>query len=228
MLRSVCATALFAVFCCGCVPTTQVVSRSVRFDKSANADIKSIALINIEEPRRIRMCERTFTGLKTCEQIEAAEVDGTYAEQLGNMIAAKLQRNGYRVERIARPERKKLVASQIDYSRLPTQANAILDVDLNASYFGFILGKDDTYRPSVIVVAKLTKRGAQAPVYIQNFDCQRVAGGDQSVQCPANPMWAFPPVDHMTVRDSTEARVQQTFTGVFEFISDRITNDLSR
>lgn len=227
MRISAVAAALFAAAVVACVPTTELVSKKVGFDKTAHPDLKSVALLSIAEPRHIHMCEYSFTGLNRCEELEANEVDAHYGAQLSAMIAAKLQRIGYRVERIARPTLKKGV-SQIDYAKLETRASAILDVNLNAPYFGFVLGKDSAYRPSVLVTTKLMKRGVGTPVYTQAFDCQQIAGGDQSIVCPAKPEWTFPPVDHMTVRDSTEPRVQQTITGVFEFISDRIASDLSK
>jgi hypothetical protein len=215
------------------------------FDPSANASIKKIAVLPVTEPREMRVVNLGGVGGSfglLGMAIDAAEQERktgefmrvmtgqqvTVGKHLTRTIEAELKKQGYVVtvlsSRYGVIDPGAPADEEVDYSRIDTDADAILHVWFGA--VGYISPPTSMdYTPQMWAAARLVHAKIKSQLYFQSFAYQNINATAEAIHDITPPGYAYRDFDLLMARSSEAAQGLKTGAGE---IGARIANDLSK
>jgi hypothetical protein len=188
------------------------------FDKRANASLKSIAVLEVPPPSELRVVNAGGIGSAfglVGALVDEAEEDRksqeftdlleerrlVFGRRMTDAVTPYLQRIGYSVTLLAnqRPVIKNMEDGDADYSGIPTEADAILDISF--SQVGYMaIGTD--YEPWMRVSARFFASRSKKRLCAQEFlygPQLAYLGGDIEL-VPPNPKYVYGTFDVLTAK----------------------------
>ena len=197
------------------------------FDRKAAAEIKRIAVMDVEDPAEYEvvnlggasMAFGLIGGLIQAADIKAKTNVFTVAAkdtnlhigaELGMQLKEALERDGYVVTYLT-GVRTKQHAMEPDYRKVPTNADAILDVLVFSSgYYSWPASTD--YVPGLQVRTRLVSTRTQTPLFMQTYIYGQDVGIKGVENIKPDPKYSYP--DFPKLRQNKDEAIEGLRKGV--------------
>jgi hypothetical protein len=212
------------------------------FDRNANPHIKTIAVLEVAPPREFQvvnlngvgnhlgligtLVEQSEQDRKTAEFSRLVEKHrATFGYTMVEALTTKLEKARYGVVLLKgqRARRQDDDDSEVDYSTVRTDADAILDVAF--SYAGYLAGGIQTdYRPALGMKARLVSTKNHVCLYSQAFSYGNTQVDEHTEHFPSGSKYAYGDFDDLL--SHREEAVSELLMGV-EVIAEVIAMHLN-